>query len=150
IDISGGTYFPGAPAASDSGGAGPYFAAFATEARRRTRTPLMLTGGFKTRAQAAEVLRDGTADLIGLARSMILAPDLPNRWRADPGWNPTFPRFASPPDGGITAWYTLRLTELGKDVPPQDTPDLTAALARYNDRDAARAETWRAQFPPTE
>ncbi|MEM9032553.1 MAG: oxidoreductase, partial [Pseudomonadota bacterium] len=52
IDISGGTYFPGAKAASDGAGAGPYFRRFARQARAVTGKPLMLTGGIKTRAQA--------------------------------------------------------------------------------------------------
>jgi len=46
IDISGGTYFPGAKSASDSAGGGPYFIAFAKRARTVTSKPLMLTGGF--------------------------------------------------------------------------------------------------------
>ncbi|WP_336232932.1 oxidoreductase [Thalassospira sp. CH_XMU1458] len=52
IDISGSTYFPGAKAASDGAGGGPYFMNFAKRARKVTTKPLMLTGGFKTRAQA--------------------------------------------------------------------------------------------------
>jgi 2,4-dienoyl-CoA reductase-like NADH-dependent reductase (Old Yellow Enzyme family) len=50
IDISGGTYFPGAKSASDSAGGGPYFVSFAERARQISDKPLMLTGGFKTRA----------------------------------------------------------------------------------------------------
>jgi len=52
IDISGGTYFPGAKSASDSAGSGPYFLDFAKGARHRTSIPLMLTGGFKSLAGA--------------------------------------------------------------------------------------------------
>ncbi len=48
IDISGGTYFPGAKSASDGAGSGPYFLYFAKRARERTGKPLMVTGGFKT------------------------------------------------------------------------------------------------------
>ncbi len=33
IDISGGTYFPGAPSSSDRAGSGPYFLEFAGRAR---------------------------------------------------------------------------------------------------------------------
>lgn len=50
IDISGGTYFPGAKSASDGSGRVPYFIDFAKRARAVTTRPLMLTGGFKTRA----------------------------------------------------------------------------------------------------
>jgi hypothetical protein len=58
----------------------------------------MVSGGFKTLAQAVNAISSGDADLIGLA------PDLPNRWRADQSSNPVFPKFSSPPQGGITAW----------------------------------------------
>jgi len=47
---------------------GPDFLTFAKEARKRTRIPLMLTGGFKTRAQVDEALASGAVDVIGLAR----------------------------------------------------------------------------------
>lgn len=40
IDISGGTYFPGAKAASDGAGRGPYFVEFAKRARSVTTKPL--------------------------------------------------------------------------------------------------------------
>jgi 2,4-dienoyl-CoA reductase-like NADH-dependent reductase (Old Yellow Enzyme family) len=48
IDISGGTYFPGAKSSSDSSGRGPYFLNFSRLAKDVTKIPLMLTGGFKT------------------------------------------------------------------------------------------------------
>ncbi len=45
IDISGGTYFPGAKSTSDSAGCGPHFIEFARRARQVTSKPLILTGG---------------------------------------------------------------------------------------------------------
>lgn len=148
IDISGGTYFPGAASASDATGSGAYFLDFAATARDRTRMPLMVTGGFKTRAQATEAIASGKADVVGLARSFVLAPDLAHRWQdanfAQHG-DITFPRFEAPPEGGITAWYTMRLTELGEDREGQDA-DLPSAVNAYTDRDAERARRWRAHF----
>lgn len=145
IDISGGTYFPGATAASDSKSEGPYFATFAQQARKVTGKPLMLTGGFKTRAQAIDVIESGTADFIGLARALVIDSDLPNKWAKDD--TPlNFPRFATRPEGGVTAWYTLQLTQLGNDSADQPNLDLDDALAKYNARDAMRAEKWIAHF----
>ncbi|MDN2566720.1 oxidoreductase [Aquibium sp. A9E412] len=147
IDISGGTYFPGAAAASDRRTAGPYFGAFAAAARQRTRTPLMLTGGFKTRAEAAAAVAGGTVDVVGLARALVLDPALPRRWRTAEGGDPGFPRFGESPEGGITAWYTMRLTALaegGASAPA----DPAAALDAYRARDAARVALWRARFGP--
>ncbi|MBB4284304.1 oxidoreductase [Roseospira goensis] len=146
IDISGGTYFPGAPSASDRRTSGPYFIDFARRARARTTVPLMVTGGFKRRAEAVAAVTSGAADMVGLARALVLDPDLPNRWRTAAGGDPAFPRFASPPEGGVTAWYTMRLTALGEDRAPDDTPDAHAALAAYETRDAERVAVWNARF----
>jgi 2,4-dienoyl-CoA reductase-like NADH-dependent reductase (Old Yellow Enzyme family) len=149
IDISGGTYFPGAKSASDGAGRGPYFTEFAKSARRRTKKPLMVTGGFKTLQQAVGAVSDGAADIVGLARALVLDPALPNRWRSGAGGDPTFPRFASPPEGGITAWYTMRLTALAEDRETNHGLDLRAAVKAYKDRDFDRIAKWkkRSQMP---
>ncbi|MGI9615286.1 MAG: oxidoreductase, partial [Acidimicrobiales bacterium] len=70
IDISGGTYFPGAPASSDRRSDGPYFLDFARRAHTVTDTPLMLTGGFKTRREAVDAVASRATDVVGLARTM--------------------------------------------------------------------------------
>lgn len=144
IDISGGTYFPGAKSASDSAGGGPYFAEFAKSARTVTTKPLMLTGGFKTKAQALGAIADGTADMIGLARALVLDPDLPKTWAEDK--DITFPRFTDPPEGGVTAWYTQQIRRIGEDHGLDPSTDATAALAEYNAIDESRISLWNAQF----
>jgi 2,4-dienoyl-CoA reductase-like NADH-dependent reductase (Old Yellow Enzyme family) len=148
IDISGGTYFPGAKSASDSAGGGPYFIAFAKRARTVTSKPLMLTGGFKTRAQAQEAVLSGAADIVGLARALVLEPRLPNLWLANQMPEPAFPRFSHAPEGGITAWYTMRLTDIGADAETGDFCDLDQALAEYDARDGLRTEIWTRHFGP--
>lgn len=112
IDISGGTYFPGAKSASDKVASGPNFLDFAKRARKRIDKPMMVTGGFKTLGQALTAISSGSADLVGLARALVLDPDLPNSWLADQPGYLAFPTFSSPSEGGITAWYTMRLTHL--------------------------------------
>lgn len=144
IDISGGTYFPGAKSASDNAGGGPYFADFAKSARAVTTKPLMLTGGFKSKAQAVGAIADGTVDMIGLARALVLDPDLPKTWAA--GKDITFPRFTDPPEGGVTAWYTLQIKQIGEDHGLDPSTDATAALAEYNATDENRVSAWNAQF----
>jgi 2,4-dienoyl-CoA reductase-like NADH-dependent reductase (Old Yellow Enzyme family) len=146
VDLSGGTYFPGAPSASDRRTPGPYFVDVARRARARTTVPLMVTGGFKRRAEAVDAIRSGAADMIGLARALVVDPDLPQRWRRPAGGDPAFPRFAASPEGGITAWYTLRLAALGEDRPPDGSLDAEAALATYEARDTARVPHWTAHF----
>ncbi|MEM1362962.1 MAG: NADH:flavin oxidoreductase/NADH oxidase family protein [Pseudomonadota bacterium] len=145
IDISGGTYFPGAPSASDASGKGPYFLDFAHRARRLTSKPLMLTGGFKTYEQARDALEAGI-DVIGLARALVLDPSLPNAWLAGDARSPSFPRFQDPPEGGVTAWYTMRLTELSEGRELTGPEELPLAIRAYEERDAARTEIWNARF----
>jgi len=147
IDISGGTYFPGAKSASDSAGGGPYFLEFARRARPLTKKPLMLTGGFKTRQQAVDALTERSVDMIGLARALVLDPGLPVGWQAASPRDPVFPRFVSPPEGGITAWYTMRLTEIGEDRETAGLPDLDTAIREYEARDTSRIAAWKSRFP---
>jgi 2,4-dienoyl-CoA reductase-like NADH-dependent reductase (Old Yellow Enzyme family) len=146
IDISGGTYFPGAKAASDSAGRGPYFIEFAKRARIITSKPLMLTGGFKSRAQAEYAVGSGVVDVIGLARALVLEPSLPNLWMSNQMPEPAFPRFSDAPEGGITAWYTMRLTDIGSDKETDEIGDLSQAMREYEMRDAKRTENWSHHF----
>jgi 2,4-dienoyl-CoA reductase-like NADH-dependent reductase (Old Yellow Enzyme family) len=146
IDVSGGTYFPGAPSSSDSAGAGPYFLDFAERARAKTTIPLMVTGGFKTLKQVQAAIEDGKADIIGLARALIVDPDLPTKWQAGQVPDPQFPRFDNPPPGGVTAWYTMQITQIAKgesDLPPTDLSD---AIKVYEKRDHLRRGAWRNHF----
>lgn len=146
IDISGGTYFPGAKSASDSAGRGPYFIEFAKRARAVTSKPLMLTGGFKTRAQAQDAITSGVIDIVGLARALAIQPSLPDLWKAGQMPEPSFPRFANAPEGGVTAWYTMRLTEIGTDTDSGDAMDMDAAVKAYDARDAKRTKIWLDHF----
>ena len=146
IDISGGTYFPGAPASSDRRSAGPYFLEFARRARTVTDTPLMVTGGFKTRREAADAVATGATDIVGLARAMALDPDVAAKWLRQDGTDPHFPRFESPPAGGITAWFTMRLTALANGDEDTFKPSLSEAIEAYEARDADRIATWVRAF----
>lgn len=146
IDISGGTYFPGAPASSDRRSSGPYFVDFALRARTVTSIPLMVTGGFKTRAEAIDAVERGAADVIGLARTMALDPELPSHWLMGEGHDPEFPSFESPPEGAITAWFTMRLDAIARGTDGGFAPTLEDALADYERRDAERTSVWSAAF----
>ncbi|WP_234416578.1 hypothetical protein [Ruegeria sp. Alg231-54] len=97
VDVSGGTYFPGAVSSSDGAcSPGPYFIDFGKLAKDVTSIPVVLTGGFETRAQAVQALKDGAADAISLARAMVLNPSLANTWLNEQGGDPEFPIFDAP------------------------------------------------------
>lgn len=149
IDISGGTYFPGAQSASDSAGKGPYFIEFAKRARKATTKPLMLTGGIKTRMQAMNAIASGAVDIVGLARALVLEPSLPELWKTDQMLEPDFPRFSDAPEGGITAWYTMRITDIASGAESSAFSDLENSIQEYEARDKTRTEDWLRHFANT-
>ncbi|WP_138933276.1 NADH:flavin oxidoreductase/NADH oxidase family protein [Roseovarius arcticus] len=146
IDISGGTYFPGAASSSDRAGSGPYFLEFAGRARQKTKITLMVTGGFKTLAQAESAIVEGKADLIGLARALVVDPELPSFWLSGQRSEPQFPRFINPPEGGVTAWYTMQITQNAKEDAALASNELEAVIAEYEGRDEARRRIWNSRL----
>lgn len=146
IDISGGTYFPGAKSSSDSTKQGAYFIDFARRAKQLTEIPLMSTGGFKSREQAIEAVSGGAVDMVGVGRAMALNHQLANTWLSEEGGDPEFPHFNSRIPGGITAWYTMRLIALGEDREKEFLMDLPTAIRQYEERDAKRCFNWNSKF----
>ncbi|HMQ20322.1 MAG TPA: NADH:flavin oxidoreductase/NADH oxidase family protein [Sphingopyxis sp.] len=84
-----------------------YFVDFALAMQAAVSVPLMVTGGFRSRAAMEQALERGAADVIGLGRPMCLMTDAPNRLFADtdclpryenglgllPGWLDFLKRF---------------------------------------------------------
>lgn len=54
-----------------------YFLQYAEEAARVAKMPLMVTGGFRSRAAMDEALASGAADLIGVGRPLCVDPESP-------------------------------------------------------------------------
>ena len=81
LEISGGTYekpqMTGVPQRASTVSREAYFLDYAAKVRGRTKLPLWLTGGFRTRVGMEEALTSGAVDVIGLARPMALEPELP-------------------------------------------------------------------------
>ena len=94
VEISGGTYEQ--PALMGDGAEGmeerepqnvapstrareAYFVDFARAMQDAVSVPLMVTGGFRTRAAMEAALADGAADVIGLGRPMCLLTDAPRQ-----------------------------------------------------------------------
>ncbi len=143
IDLSGGTYFLGAKAASDSSSPGPYFVEFARRAKSVTRVPVMATGGFKKREQAIDAVASGAVDMVGLARAMALDPHLGNTWLREEGGDPDFPIFESAPPSGITDWFIMRLAALGEDREEAFDLDVPTAMQQFEGRTKFHAALWR-------
>ncbi|MFT7533856.1 MAG: 2,4-dienoyl-CoA reductase-like NADH-dependent reductase (Old Yellow Enzyme family) [Gammaproteobacteria bacterium] len=147
IDVSGGTYFPGAMASSDSSSdGGPYFTDFTQRAKQVTNIPVMATGGFERRDQAIAAVASGAVDIVSLARAAVLNPRLAETWLSEEGGDPEFPIFDSPPRGGVTAWYTMRITALGEDRENEFALDPKSAISTYEERDTQRCIKWLEKY----
>jgi 2,4-dienoyl-CoA reductase-like NADH-dependent reductase (Old Yellow Enzyme family) len=54
-----------------------YFLGYAETIRKLSKMPLMVTGGFRSRAGMEAALREGSCDLIGLGRPLCTHPEVP-------------------------------------------------------------------------
>lgn len=83
LEISGGTYEKPAVTGileeqkASTRAREAYFLEYARKVRARTKLPLLLTGGFRTRVGMEAAITSGAVDLVGLARPMALEPELP-------------------------------------------------------------------------
>ena len=78
LEISGGTYekvvfflMNGEDARESTKQREAYFIDFAERVREKCTVPLMVTGGFRTHAFCAKTIKDGSVDMIGMARPFI-------------------------------------------------------------------------------
>jgi 2,4-dienoyl-CoA reductase-like NADH-dependent reductase (Old Yellow Enzyme family) len=80
LEVSGGNYESPALFGSErTRDREAYFLDFARRLRGATPMPLMVTGGFRTRAAMEQAVRENACDVVGLARPLALEPDLPRR-----------------------------------------------------------------------
>lgn len=80
IEISGGTYESGvakAPQKSSTIAREAFFIDFAEKVRAQVKTPLMLTGGFRSAEGMNQALESNAFDVVGIARLMAIDPDAP-------------------------------------------------------------------------
>lgn len=126
IEISGGTY----EAPAMTGATQPkkestklreaYFLDFAEKVRTEVKCPLMLTGGFRSTSGMKEALNSGAVDVIGLARSLAIEPEVGQRLLQDQ--EPVYP--VKPLITGIKSidksglveiqWYTRQIKRMAK------------------------------------
>lgn len=84
IEISGGTYEKPEMLSDANTGARrstqereAHFVDFARQIRGSVLCPLMLTGGLRSPAKMAALINDGSIDIAGIARPLVLEPDFP-------------------------------------------------------------------------
>lgn len=87
IEISGGTYespsMVGHKVKASTLKREAYFLEYIEKVRKLVDTPLVLTGGFRSAQAMQAALNTGATDFIGLARTVAVDPDFPNKLVAD-------------------------------------------------------------------
>ena len=169
LEVSGGNYEQ--PRMMDSDGLDPgearsarreaYFLAEAERLRAAVKTPLMVTGGFRTASGMAAALASGACDIIGLARPMCIEPDAPARLLADPSHQlPQFERTLRfgpgplSPSGklpivkllngfGAQAWFCRQILTLAEGRAPDPALPVWKALWQHQQRETAMAKALR-------
>jgi tRNA-dihydrouridine synthase len=78
LEVSGGNYEnPAMAQRASSREREAYFLSYAEKIRTVTSVPILLTGGMRSRATMEAAISGGAIDVIGLARPMTHAPELP-------------------------------------------------------------------------
>lgn len=97
-----------------------YFLRYARSVRAATSLPLMVTGGFRSRAAMDAALADGDTDTIGIGRPMCVETDLPNRLLADPTAEAISYEREIRPAKGALGWFCLQLIRIadGEEADP--------------------------------
>ena len=95
IEISGGTYespsMMGHKVAESTRKREAYFLAYAESLREHIKTPLAVTGGFRSSHAMRDAIASGATDMVGLARPLAVVPDMPNKVLADSEYRMVLP-----------------------------------------------------------
>ena len=140
-----------------------YFLDYAADIRAVFKAPMMVTGGFRSRAGMDAALGGNACDMIGMARPLCVDPDAPEKLLS--GAEPTTtifeksleigPRFLRPIFGlsspirlfaalngwGQQGWWCLQIIEMGHGRDPDLDLGVFKAFTRYqaNEKKAAAA-----------
>lgn len=105
-----------------------YFLEFAEKARKNLKIPLMVTGGFRTRAAMNDALASGACDLIGIGRPLCLHPSLPNELctSVDPNYAVPTPiidwNLVKPSERMFESiWHTMQIQRMSDGLDPDPT-----------------------------
>lgn len=147
LELSGGNYeslaLLGLDAKASTRSREAYFLEYARTARARTKVPLMLTGGLRSRAVMEAAIEEGAIDVVGLARPLCVEPDLPRRLIA--GACDAAEPFARPKASldvleaaAETGYYVQQIARIADGQPPSREVSVNAAALAYVTSDARR------------
>ena len=149
IEVSGGTYEApvmtgvkgeprrGEPVKESTRQREAYFLVFAEKARAAVKTPLVVTGGFRSLEGMADAITSGAVDFVGIARALAIEPDVPNRLLS--GQQPR--QQVKPLKTGIPmidrmglmeiTWYTGQLKRIGRGEAPKPNESPLWVFIKY-------------------
>ena len=160
IEVSGGTYeapamvreLAGETVKESTKQREAYFLRFAEALRERLDKPLVVTGGFRSGSAMAAAIDSGAVDMVGLARTLAIAPDLPERLLSEGDVRIDLPPkktgIAMIDRMGMTelTWYERQLHRMGRGKDPKpDESGLYATLAHLVSMGPAVFRTRRAR-----
>ncbi|MDF1721598.1 MAG: NADH:flavin oxidoreductase/NADH oxidase family protein [Minwuia sp.] len=115
-----------------------YFLTYAEEIRKVTSLPLMVTGGFRTRAGMEEALASGVLDMIGLGRPMCVETDTPNKLLGGADACGAWEKQIRPAKAGL-GWFCLALINHGEGKDPDTAMTGEDAMKRFMANEEATA-----------
>lgn len=171
VEISGGSYEVGAMLLGDKDGNGrimrestrrreAYFLDYAHKARHAWHKPLMITGGFRSRAAMESALTKGELDMIGIGRPIVCDPGCTARLldgsdealpRFEDGLQPLgadeMPGIDEKTRENINAfshlgWFYMNIYDIGAGRSPRATASLAEAAQQYPPMEKAVTEAW--------
>jgi 2,4-dienoyl-CoA reductase-like NADH-dependent reductase (Old Yellow Enzyme family) len=147
LEISGGNYeepsmmgsktSEGAAVADSTVRREAYFMDYAEQIRKVSKVPLMVTGGFRSRAAMEAALASGALDVIGLGRPMCVETDLPAKILAG-GDGTAWEKNIKPAKAGL-AWFCLALIAHGDGRTPNTSLTGPEAIELYLKNEEATA-----------
>jgi 2,4-dienoyl-CoA reductase-like NADH-dependent reductase (Old Yellow Enzyme family) len=137
-----------------------YFIDYAAAIAKIARMPLMVTGGFRTRAGMEDAIEAGACHVIGLARPLCgdplaakrllngetrMVPSYEKVLRLGPGWlgpHSPFTLLKMINGWGAQGWYCLQLIRMGRGLDPNLRMSVFQAFTGYTKNEVAAAKAW--------
>ena len=108
-----------------------YFMGYAKSIRAATNIPLMVTGGFRTRAAMDAALAEGDVDIIGIGRPLCVDTDAPNQLLSRPDAEAIAYEQQIKPSKGALGWFCLNIIRIADGEAPDRNMTGEMAIEAY-------------------
>ncbi len=149
IEVSGGTYeraaMVGAVQKESTKKREAYFIEFIEKVRAKVKSPLMLTGGFRTSETMSKAIDSGELDFVGLGRPFCVFPNIANDILNGTMTDCSVPSLKTGVDkidmSGMleTPWHMFQLVRMGKGLEPDPNMDVWMVYEKVTGRKRPQA-----------